>query len=78
MSDEALIPIVSVAMVFGAPLVWGVVHSLSSNWRQVKVTEQQVALKREMIERGYSADEIVRVLAAGEGVTPAARAAARC
>ncbi|MBX9584910.1 MAG: hypothetical protein K2X87_31785 [Gemmataceae bacterium] len=71
MSDEALIPIVAVTTVFGAPLVWFVVDTIASNWRQVRVAEQNAHLKQQMVERGYSADEIVRVLEAGVPVEPA-------
>lgn len=77
MSEEALIPIVAIAITCGGPLLWGIVHSSVSNWRQVKVAEGQAALKREMVERGYSADEIVRVMEAGGG-SARPRAAARC
>lgn len=34
-------------------------------WRQVRITEAEVSLKLRMIERGYSADEVERVLRAG-------------
>lgn len=67
MSDEALIPIVAVTAVFGFPLVGYVVSTVATNWRQVKVAEQNAALKQQMIDRGYAADEIVRVLEAGAG-----------
>lgn len=70
MSDEALVPVVAVAVTCGGPLLWGIVHSLASNWRQVKVAEQNAQLKREMVERGYSADEIARVLEAGAPADP--------
>ena len=65
MSDEALISIVSVSLVFGAPLLWYLADTLATNWRKVKIAEHSVLLKREMIERGYSADEIVRVIDSG-------------
>ncbi|MBX9624825.1 MAG: hypothetical protein K2X82_13550 [Gemmataceae bacterium] len=67
MSDQALIPIVAVSAVFGGPLIMYVVHTIASNWRQVRVAEQTATLKQQMIERGYGADEIVRVLEAGAG-----------
>jgi hypothetical protein len=65
MSDETLIAIVSVSVVFGAPLLWYLVDSLAGHWRKARVAEQHTLLKREMIERGYSAEEIVRVIEAG-------------
>lgn len=65
MSDEAIISIVSVAVVFVAPMLWFVGDTFIKNWRKVKIAEQAVLLKREMIERGYTAEEIERVIAAG-------------
>lgn len=65
MSDEAVISIVSVGLIFGAPLMWYLADTLSTNWRKVKIAEQSTLLKREMIEKGYSAEEIERVIEAG-------------
>ena len=65
MSEDSLIAIVSVSVVFGAPLIWFVVDTLATNWRKVRISEQGVLLKREMIERGYTAEEIIQVLEAG-------------
>jgi len=65
MSDDTLISIVSVSLVFGAPLLWYLVDTLATNWRKVRIAEQGMLLKREMIERGYTADEIARVVEAG-------------
>ena len=42
-------------------------------WRQVRITEAEVSLKLRMIERGYSADEVERVLRAGLPTKPAGR-----
>jgi hypothetical protein len=72
MSDDALwIPIVAISAVFGVPLLWHAVDAVSAAWRQVRVAEQNAALKQQMIDRGYSADEIVRVLEAGVSAEPA-------
>ena len=71
MSEQGIISVVSVAMVFGAPLTWFIVQAMVSTWRQAKLDEQNAQLKREMIEREYSADDILRVLG-GNASTPAA------
>ena len=34
-------------------------------WRRVRIAEAEVGLKLKMLERGYSADEIAKVLQAG-------------
>lgn len=78
MNDQALIAIVSVSVVFGAPLVWYLANTFVTNWRQVKIAEQAALLKREMIERGYSADEIVRVIEVGAEPEKSTKAAGKC
>ena len=57
--------------VFSVPvagIIAGAVSGAMANWRKVKVSEHRAALKQSMIERGMSADEIERVLQAGEPV----------
>lgn len=44
----------------------GIVGTIATNWRRVRVAEQDAALKQNMIERGMSAEDIVRVLSAGK------------
>lgn len=77
MSDEAIISVVATSVLFGAPMLWLMVDSLAKNWRKARVAEQQTVLKREMIDRGFSAEEIVRVLEAG-GTPDETRKVARC
>ncbi|MGD2109999.1 MAG: hypothetical protein PVI86_11495 [Phycisphaerae bacterium] len=38
---------------------------VARQWRAVRIAEAEVSLKLKMLERGYSADEIVKVLQAG-------------
>ncbi|OWK46814.1 hypothetical protein [Fimbriiglobus ruber] len=40
---------------------------LSHYWYAHRIAEQNAVLKQQMIERGFTADEIVRVIAAGTG-----------
>jgi hypothetical protein len=68
MSEDTLIAIVAISCVFGAPMLWLIVDSLASNWRKAHIAEQNALLKREMIERGFSAEEIVQVVGSGPGV----------
>ena len=70
MSEDTMIAIVAISAGCGGPLLWGIVDTIASNWRKVRLGEQHTLLKREMIERGYLAEEIVRVLEAG-GPNPA-------
>ena len=65
MTGEEVIGLVAVVCMFGTWPLWLIIDSLASNWRKARVAEQNAVLKREMIERGFSADEIERVIATG-------------
>jgi di/tricarboxylate transporter len=51
------------AIVLG--ILWLIIYSIMEEWRKVRVAEQNAILKKEMLERGFSADEIVRVIRNG-------------
>ena len=51
--------------VVGLPVLGYIVSDFAANWRKVKVSEHQTALKQQMIERGMSAADIEAVLRAG-------------
>jgi hypothetical protein len=62
-SGRALVALVTVVAIFGGPLIvigWAA-------WLKHRRRELDAELKRAMIERGMSADEIVRVLEAKTG-----------
>ena len=65
MSEETLIAIVGISCAVGLPMLVGMVSVVMSHWRQARVAEQQTILKRELLDRGFTADEIVRVIEAG-------------
>ena len=44
MSDDAVISVVAVAVLFGAPMLWMMVDTLAKNWRKARVAEYQAAL----------------------------------
>lgn len=54
-----------IVIVFGGGLIVGLISILVDAWRKSRVAEQNAVLKKDMIERGFTADEIVRVLEAG-------------
>lgn len=56
-SEEVIIPVVAVLGAFGLPLVWLVAHYACSAWKQWQAT----SLVRDMIARGYTADEIIQI-----------------
>jgi hypothetical protein len=62
---ENLAPVLGVGLLIGLPTVGWVITDIVKNWRKVRVSEHLAALKQSMIDRGMSADEIERVVAAG-------------
>lgn len=56
--EEVLIPIVAVVMVFGLPMAWLVLHYLHATARVFFETR----LKRDMVARGFTAQQIVQVV----------------
>ena len=65
MSDGAIVSMVSVFCIIGLPVLWGIISSVAAEWRKARVAEQAAVLKKDMIERGFTAGEIVRVIEAG-------------
>jgi uncharacterized membrane protein YcjF (UPF0283 family) len=52
-----------------------VVALITTQWRRIRQTEAQARLKEQMIQRGYSAQEIIAVINAGEGRDQVSKAA---
>jgi isocitrate lyase len=57
-----LTSILAVIGIPGIAIICWAVTQVAAQWRKAKVAEYNAALKQQMIERGMSADEIVRVL----------------
>jgi hypothetical protein len=67
--DFGNVAVLAILGAFAVPLfgIFGwVLTSWVSNWRKVRVSEHLNALKQTMIERGLSADEIERIISAGQ------------
>jgi len=60
-----LVAILFVTFTFGGAILWLIVTTVAENWRKMRVAERNVTLKQSMIDRGYRADEIVKVLNSG-------------
>jgi hypothetical protein len=60
MSEGQIIPLVAIGLIFGIPVVAVVGHYGYHAWR----AWLELNLKREMVARGYTAEEIVHVLQA--------------
>ena len=54
-----------VVIIWVAVAIMIVIWVLAVQWRRVRIAEAEVGLKLKMLERGYSADEIAKVLQAG-------------
>jgi hypothetical protein len=58
-----LTPVVSVVMLFGIPIVALICSYGYEAWK----TWLEISLKRDMVARGYTAQEILEVLGGGKG-----------
>lgn len=63
-----LVAVLFVTFLFGGLALWLIVTTVAENWRKARVAERDALLKQSMIDAGYRADEIVRVLNAGRSV----------
>jgi hypothetical protein len=61
-----LVAILFVTFLFGGGILWLIVATIAEQWRKARVGERNAALKQSMVEHGYRADEITRVLNAGD------------
>jgi hypothetical protein len=62
-----LVAVLFVTFLFGGLVLWLIVSTVAESWRKVRIAERNATLKQSMIDAGYRADEIVRVLNAGHG-----------
>jgi hypothetical protein len=62
-----LVAVLFVTFLFGGLSLWLIVATVAEAWRKIRVADRNAALKQAMVERGYRADEIVRVLGASGG-----------
>lgn len=72
MSSGDLSGVLFFGIVVGLPVLGWVATSVAAEWRKARVAEQHAALKQQMIEKGFSAGEIVRVIEVRPGGPPAA------
>lgn len=60
-----LFQIIGMSLLLGGPLIGWVVYWVATSWRDVRIAEQAAVLKKEMLDRGMTAEQIAAVLAAG-------------
>ena len=63
-----LVAVLFVTFLFGGIALWLIVNTVAENWRKARIAERNATLKQSMIDAGYRAEEIVRVLRAGNDV----------
>jgi hypothetical protein len=64
---DSLIGLVALVLIFGIPIVGVIGHYGFAAWK----AWLDVGLKRDMVARGYTAQEIIEVLAADKTAAPA-------
>jgi hypothetical protein len=60
---DIVVPVIAISGVFGIPIIAIVMYW----WYEIRKVTCEAALKQAMVERGYSANEIVHVLTSGKG-----------
>ena len=60
---EVVVALAGSFFLFGWPMIWIVAHYCHQSFK----TSQETALKRDMVARGYTAQEIVQVVGAKKG-----------
>ncbi len=60
-----LVAILFVTFMFGGGALWLIVATVTEQWRKYRVAHSNASLKQAMVEKGFRADEIIRVLNAG-------------
>jgi hypothetical protein len=61
-----LVAVLFVTFTFGGGVLFLIVSAIAENIRKARASDRSAALKKAMVERGFRADEIVRVLHAGK------------
>ena len=59
-----LVAILFVTFTFGGGVLFLIISTLAENLRKARASDRNASLKQSMIDRGFRADEIVRVLQA--------------
>ena len=60
-----LVAVLFVTFLFGGGTLWLIVATIAEQMGKWRIADRNVALKKSMVDAGYRADEIVRVLNAG-------------
>jgi hypothetical protein len=64
-------------LIFGGGMVVGLVGIIAHHWRRLRQTEIETEMKREMLNRGMSAEDVERVIKASASPADGEKTAAR-
>ena len=60
-----LVAVLFVTFTFGGKILFLILATLAETWRKARVGEKSAELKQAMLERGFTPEQIVKVLNAG-------------
>jgi hypothetical protein len=62
LNHQDLSGILFMTFMFGGGALWFITMTIAENWRKVRIAEQNAVLKKTMLDRGFTAEEIVAVI----------------
>ena len=65
MNGGQIIGLVTIILIFGGPMIVGVVYAIVQGWSKTVQHREEVRLKDRLADNGFSVEEIERVVAAG-------------
>lgn len=65
-ADTNIVGLVAICVPVGGCILWGIIHSVAENWRKAKTAEYRAILVQGMVDKGFSPDEVERVLKAND------------
>lgn len=64
MSGGQIIGLLSIIFIFGGPMIVGIVYAIVNGWVNVQKHREDADLKHKLVESGFSAEEIERIIKA--------------
>jgi hypothetical protein len=66
LSGEQTVGVIAIVVTVGGGLVFAAIAVIAYYWQIVRVAEQNAVLKKTMIDKGFSPEDIERVVMAGD------------
>ena len=66
LTGEQTVAVIAIAIGAGGGILLGMISVVSYYWQVVRVAEQNAVLKKSMIDRGFTPDDIEKVVMAGD------------